>query len=62
MKPNYFYLYIIVGLLLVGISIYDITRDWPAMQFSSFYDLVPAAVLFYIANKAYKEKKDSELM
>ena len=62
MKTSYLYLYIAAGLLLLGISIYDICLDYPAMHLSSFYDLVPAAILFYIANKAYKEKKDKELM
>ncbi|OCX51379.1 hypothetical protein BEL04_15220 [Mucilaginibacter sp. PPCGB 2223] len=62
MKTSYLYLYIIAGFVLLGISIYDIWLDYPAMHLSSFYDLVPAAVLFYIANKAYREKKDRELM
>jgi len=62
MKTSYLYLYIAAGFVLLGISIYDIWRDYPAMHFSSFYDLIPAAMLFYIANKAYREKKDKELM
>ncbi|WP_448699869.1 hypothetical protein ACFGVR_22275 [Mucilaginibacter sp. AW1-3] len=62
MKTSYLYLYIIAGFVLLGISIYDIWLDYPAMHLSSFYDLIPAAVLFYIANKAYREKKDKELM
>ncbi len=62
MKTSYLYLYIAAGFVLLGISIYDIIRDYPVMHASSFYDLVPAAVLFYIANKAYREKRDKELM
>jgi hypothetical protein len=62
MKANYLYLYIAAGFLLLGISIYDVIRDYPAIHASSFYDLIPAAVLFYIAYKAYHEKKDRELM
>lgn len=62
MKTSYLYLYIIAAFVLLGISIYNIWQDYPVMHMSSFYNLVPAAVLFYIANKAYREKKDEELM
>lgn len=61
MTAKYLYAYIIFGTVFFVVGIYRLITD---MHFSAafFGDMVAACMLFYAAYKAYKTKKDQELM
>ena len=64
MSSKFFYLYLIGGILAVGLLVYDCITAYPKMPAISdiLLDTVPAIVLFYLAFKVRREKVDKELM
>lgn len=61
MTAKYLYAYIILGIVLLIMGVYRLITD---MHFSATVlgDIIPAFLFFYLAYKAYKTKKDQELM
>jgi hypothetical protein len=64
MSKKFFYLYIVGGLLAVGLLVYDIVTAYPKIVSISdiLLDGLPAIVLFYLAYKTRREKVDGDLM
>ena len=64
MSNKFFYLYLIGGLLALGLLVYDIITAYPKMISTTgiLLDGIPAVVLLYLAFKVRKEKQDSDLM
>jgi lipid-A-disaccharide synthase-like uncharacterized protein len=64
MNRKFFYLYLVGGLLAIGLLIYDIFNTYPKTVSVKdiLLDGVPAILLLYLAYKTRREKKDSDLM
>ena len=63
MSKKFFYLYLIGGIIALILLVKDIITTYPAMISAKdiAFDIVPAALLFYLAFKTYQEKNDQEL-
>jgi amino acid permease len=61
MVAKYLYAYITLGILFFGMGIYKLIEDH-GFSATVFGDFIPAFLIFYLAYKAYKNKKDQELM
>lgn len=60
---KFFYLFLIGGVVSVGLAVYDIVTAYPNIENGTVLSgLVPAVLLFYMAYKAWHEKNDQELM
>jgi len=61
MNAKYFYVYIILGMIFVGLIIYNVIVGRTA-GFTLIYDAIIALVCFYRGYRIYMSKKDQELM
>jgi hypothetical protein len=64
MGNKFFYLYLAGGILAISLLTKDIINNYPNTPTISdiLLDAIPAVLLFYLAFKTYREKKDKELM
>lgn len=61
MSTKYFYVYISLGVIFLLASIYELVTE-SRVTSGVYYDLLVCFILFYLAYKVYKNKKDQELM
>jgi len=63
MSPKFFYLYLIAGIVALILVIIQIATEYPAVNYrNAIIYFIPVLLLFYMANKVYQVKNDSELM
>lgn len=61
MNAKYFYVYIILGVIFVGLIIYNVIGG-RAKSTTIIYDVIIALLCFYRGYRVYMSKKDQELM
>jgi len=63
MNPKFLVLYIIAGTLALGLAIYIVVNNYPAISYGRVaLNIIMSIGFYYLAYKTYHEKKDSELM
>ena len=63
MNPKYLVLYLIAGILALGLTIYQVITTYPALYYPRIIlNVVISIFFFYLSYKTYHEKKDKELM
>ncbi|MDP9079113.1 MAG: hypothetical protein M3O71_16925 [Bacteroidota bacterium] len=63
MNPKYRILYLIAGILALGLVIYQAITTYPALNYPRLVlNTIISIFFFYLSYKTYHEKKDGELM
>ncbi|MCR8561338.1 hypothetical protein KXD93_27035 [Mucilaginibacter sp. BJC16-A38] len=63
MNPKYRILYLIAGILALGLVIYQAVTTYPALNYPRLgLNTIISIFFFYLSYKTYHEKKDGELM
>jgi hypothetical protein len=63
MNPKYLVLYLIAGILALGLVIYQAVTTYPALNYPRLVlNTIISIFFFYLSYKTYHEKKDGELM
>ena len=63
MNPKYLVLYLIAGILALGLVIYQAIATYPALNYPRLVlNTIISIFFFYLSYKTYHEKKDGELM
>ncbi|MCJ8209280.1 hypothetical protein MUY27_06140 [Mucilaginibacter sp. RS28] len=60
---NFYYLYLIAGILLSISVVLGLTRQYPNSSYTGvIIDAILAIAMLYLSYKSYHERKDRELM